>query len=66
MLIKSCHYYVLKLMTSVAELCDWQEYVPKVSFNDAENRTVELNRNLILQTLWQTQLIYRFRISAGS
>jgi len=38
----------------------------KSRFNGVKNRTVELNRDLILQTLQQMQLLYRFRMLLGN
>jgi len=51
---------------AVAEVWDRQKYVPKISFNDVKNRTVELNSNLVFQTLQQTQLPYGLRMLAGN
>jgi len=38
----------------------------KSSFNGVKNRMVELNGDLLLQAFQQKQLIYRFKMPAGS
>lgn len=51
----------------VAEVQDQENKFQKLALMVSQKcRMVKLNRELILQTLRQTQLFYRFRVSVGN